>query len=153
MFSDASWRSCKGKEIVLSTQGNNDTWSPLPLFVLFSFFFKELVFFWCGLFLKSLLNLLHYCFCFMFCFVFFSPWGVWDLSCLTRDWTHIPCTGRRSLNHWTIREVPGRCFLLSTYLYKQMVLLSHTFGKNSSRKVTFPTKLTLEYIAWLSTYG
>ena len=30
------------------------------------FFFKD--FFSCGLFLKSLLNLLQFCFCFMFCF-------------------------------------------------------------------------------------
>ena len=33
-------------------------------------FFKDF-FFWCGLFLKSLLNLLQYCFCFMFWF--FGP--------------------------------------------------------------------------------
>ena len=32
--------------------------------------------------------------------------GMWDLSSLTRDQTHTPCIGRRSLNHWTIREVP-----------------------------------------------
>ena len=32
-----------------------------------SFFFLE-IFFLCGPFLKSLLNLLQYCFCFMFCF-------------------------------------------------------------------------------------
>ena len=33
--------------------------------------------------LKSLLNLLQFCFCFMFCF--FWPGGMWDLSSLTRD--------------------------------------------------------------------
>ena len=31
---------------------------------------------------------------------------LWDLSSSTRDQTHTPCIGRRSLNHWTAREVP-----------------------------------------------
>ena len=35
------------------------------------------------------------------------PQGMWDLSSLTRDWTHIPCTARWILNHWTAREVPS----------------------------------------------
>ena len=26
---------------------------------------------------------------------------MWDLSSQTRDWTHVFCTGRRMLNHWT----------------------------------------------------
>ena len=34
-------------------------------------FFKKI--FWCGPFLKSLLNLLQYCFCFFLCFGFFDP--------------------------------------------------------------------------------
>ena len=32
--------------------------------------------------------------------------GLWDLSSPTRDWTHILCTGRQSLNVWTPGEVP-----------------------------------------------
>ena len=31
---------------------------------------------------------------------------MWDLSSLTRDWTHTPCIGRGSLNCWITREVP-----------------------------------------------
>ena len=31
---------------------------------------------------------------------------LWDLSSPTRDRTHVPCIGRRILNHWTTREVP-----------------------------------------------
>ena len=27
------------------------------------------------------------------------------------NWTHVPCTGRRILNHWTTREGPGTLFL------------------------------------------
>ena len=36
----------------------------------------------------------------------FWPWGLWDLSFLTRDWTWTPCIGRWSLNHCTSREGP-----------------------------------------------
>ena len=36
----------------------------------------------------------------------FWPWGIWDLSSPTWDQTHTPCIGRRSLNHWTTREIP-----------------------------------------------
>ena len=36
----------------------------------------------------------------------FWPRGMWDLSSPTRDGTLTPCIGRRSLNHWTTREVP-----------------------------------------------
>ena len=35
------------------------------------------------------------------------PLGMWDFISLSRDWIHTPCTGRRSLNHLTAREVPG----------------------------------------------
>ena len=76
----------------------------------FHYHFKslELSIFLCGLFLKSLLNLLQHCFCFMFFFL-----AMWDLGSLTKDWTHIPCTGRWCLNHWTTREVPS----LLNYFY------------------------------------
>ena len=81
-------------------------WTSLPLWSLFSYRF----FFLCGPFLKSLLNLLQYCFCFMFWL--FWPQCIWDLSSPTRDQTHTPCTGRWSLNHWTIWEVPMQPFLI-----------------------------------------
>ena len=35
---------------------------------------------------------------------------MWDLSSLTRHRTHICCTARWILNHWTTREVPNRMF-------------------------------------------
>ena len=44
--------------------------------------------------------------------VFWLP-GIWDLHSLTRDGTHVPCIGRRSLSHWTTREVFWfLCFLI-----------------------------------------
>ena len=52
----------------------------------------------CGLLLNSLLNLIQYCFCFMFWF-----FGMWDTSSLMKRPTHTPCIGRQSLN---IMEVP-----------------------------------------------
>ena len=41
------------------------------------------------------------------CFFSFSPWGKWDLSSPTSNWTHTPCSGKQSLNHWAAREVPA----------------------------------------------
>ena len=32
--------------------------------------------------------------------------GMWNLGSPTRDWTHITCLWRKSLNHWTSGEVP-----------------------------------------------
>ena len=34
--------------------------------------------------------------------------GMWDLSSLTRDRTHVPCIARQILNLWTIKEVPKK---------------------------------------------
>ena len=67
--------------------------------------------FWCGPFLKSLLDLWQHCFWF-FCgvFFFFFFFGMCNLSSLTRDQTHTPCIGWQSLNSWTIREVLLGCF-------------------------------------------
>ena len=35
-----------------------------------------------------------------------SECGIWDLSFLIRDQTHIPWIGRQILSHWTTRQVP-----------------------------------------------
>ena len=85
-------------------------WSHCPLlFCRYQICLYLIFFFDVDHFFKSLLNLLPYCFCFMF--LVFWPRGMWDLSSLTRDQTRTPCIGRRSLNHWTAREVP----LLNSY--------------------------------------
>ena len=34
----------------------------------------------------------------------------------TRDRTHLPCTGKRILNHWTTREVPKETFKMVTII-------------------------------------
>ena len=58
----------------------------------------------CGPALKSLLNLLQYCFCGL-CFSFLITRYVRSYS-PTRYWTHTLCIGRQILNHWTERKVP-----------------------------------------------
>ena len=60
-------------------------------------------------FLKSLLNLLQYCFCFTFWFFWLR--GMWDPSSLARDQTRTRCFGRRGLNHRTARKVPEFTFM------------------------------------------
>ena len=62
-----------------------------------------------GPFLKSLLNLLQYCFCLLF--LVFWLWVMWDLGSLIRDQTRIPYIGRWNLNYWTAGEVPLPRFL------------------------------------------
>ena len=60
--------------------------------------------------IKSLSNLLQYCFCFMFWF--FGPKACGILATPTRSRTLTVCIERRSLDHWTAREVPrphSRC--------------------------------------------
>ena len=54
------------------------------------------------LLLKTLLSLLQHCFCFYV--LVFWPWGMLDLSFLTKDRTCTPCSGRQRPNHWTTRE-------------------------------------------------
>ena len=73
------------------------------------FFFQRSI--WYIPLLKSVLNLLQYCFCF-YALVFW-PLGMWNLSSLTRDQTCTPCIGRQSLNHWTATEVPQSPFRAS----------------------------------------
>ena len=48
----------------------------------------------------------------LFYVLFFGPWGPWDLSFLTRSWTHTTFIGRQVPNHWTAREVPVVQFLV-----------------------------------------
>ena len=43
----------------------------------------------------------------------FCPQGKGNLSSQIRDRIHTPCIRRRSLNHWTAREVRAKKFFLS----------------------------------------
>ena len=52
---------------------------------------------------------------------FFWPQDRWDLSFPCRDWTCTPCIGRRSLNQWTLREIPMQLHFHLTLWTKQAV--------------------------------
>ena len=67
-------------------------------------FLNKKNFLWCTPLLKSLLNLLHYCFYFMFWFFGHKACG--NLSSLIRDQTCTLCIESWNLRHWNAREVP-----------------------------------------------
>ena len=45
------------------------------------------------------------------CVLVFLSMRMWHISSQFQDQTHTPCTGRRSLNHWTTREVLNELLL------------------------------------------
>ena len=47
----------------------------------------------------------HFHSIYLFIYLLATPRGMWDLSSLTRDQTHLPSNGNK-LNHWTAKEVP-----------------------------------------------
>ena len=111
---------------------------------LFKKYFKDL--FWCGPFLKSLLNLLQYWFSFMFWF--FDPKACGILpSSPTRDQTHTLCIGRWSLNHWTVREVPNLLFKTQFIASRYRELVTWT-GKNLCLCLRKSTKTKM--ILWVA---
>ena len=69
-----------------------------------------------GLFVYWIFFFFKYCFCFMFWLFAYEACGI----SLTRDWTHTPCSGRQTLNHWTTREVPG---LMCSFLAFWMIVM------------------------------
>ena len=46
---------------------------------------------------------------------------LWALSSCARDWTHVPCIARQTLNHWTTREVPSTTFQMYHHPYLSLV--------------------------------
>ena len=95
-------------------------------------------------FLKSLLNLLRYCFWFMF-WVFLAM-KMWHISSQFKDQTHTPCTGRRSLNHWTLnhwttRDVLNKLFLKDSCPLPVCNISSLRMG-TTSYYLNFPTVLS-----------
>ena len=87
----------------------------------FNFFKVLFIYFWCGPFFKVFIEFVTILL--LFYVLVFWPWGMWDLSSPTRDWTHTPFTGKWSLNDWIAMEVPGLPFKWFTYLYPLPVFL------------------------------
>ena len=57
------------------------------------FVFKDFFFKWTS-FLKAFIEFVTILL--LFYALVFSPWGLWGLSSLTRDWNHDPCIGSQS---------------------------------------------------------
>ena len=91
------------------------------------------------LFLKSLLDLLEYCFWYMFWF--FWPPGLWHLSSPTREWSHSPCTGRRNLNPWNSGQVPIVFWTLPYTLFVHFYPPSLIFSVCFHSKMEYPDRL------------
>ena len=82
--------------------------------------------------------------------VFWSR-GMWDLSSPTRDWIGTPCIGRRSLNHWTTREVPPFQLLKVSQSgqHKFVVIRSKSDLCHSTATTLFSDKCVL-LLEWVS---
>ena len=72
----------------------------------------------------------------LFYVLIFWAWGMWNLSSLTRSWTHLvpptttphsppPCIGRWSLNHWSTKEVV--LFSQEAFLLDHQIIFSPDF--------------------------
>ena len=76
---------------------------------------------------------------FLFYVLGFSPWGMWDLSSPTRDWTATPFIGRQSLNHWTTREVPHILNQAHLSMHRNTHTLTFTHAHRHTLPSTLPT--------------
>ena len=54
--------------------------------------------------------------------------GMWDLSSLTRDQTHVLCIARVIPNHWTVREVPRQHIKKQRYYFTNKGLSSQGYA-------------------------
>ena len=59
---------------------------------------------------------------------------MWGLHSSIRDWTHVPCIGRKILNHWPTREGPQNCTLSgeSKKSERNHLFLARELGKGDS---------------------
>ena len=101
----------------------------------------------------------------LFYVLIFWPPGMWGLSSLTRNRTHIPCMGRRRLNPWTIRDIPPRrvinmafvsitswlcCDFLTSVSFDTLLCL---VGTDCSSKMNHPDLLCSSHVLSLGKAG
>ena len=67
---------------------------------------------------------------------------MWDLSSLPRNWACILCFVRWILNHWTTKEVSGKCFFCQSFLLKSV---AYWDLQNLKSHVSITTTLTLHF--------
>ena len=104
--------------------------------------------------LKSLLNLLQYCFCLMF-----LAFG-WEACAILSSWqgskreSRALCAGRQCLNHWTTREVPQIFFFLKKNLFSKQFHCKYSarciWLRNLIWDCLGSTPATPEFISFLS---
>ena len=112
-------------EKVKKKEREHKSWNP---FHFFSFFFLK-IFFWCGPFIKSSLNLLQYCFCFMLWFFFGreacgNPHPLhWKTKSQPLDHQGSPSTSFQSF-HWKWFQIRQHliCPLKNSYLRASITL-------------------------------
>ena len=107
----SSWTRARTRVLCIGRRILNHcaTWE-----VLFFFYFR--FFFDVDHFLKVFIEFGYNIASVFFMFWFLWPRGMWDLSFPTRDRTCTPCIGRRSLSHWTAREVPAHYYFKSLFI-------------------------------------
>ena len=71
----------------------------------------------------------------LFYVLVFWPWGMWDLSSPTRDWTLTSCIGKQSLNHWVTREISAFFFFLCYLWFLSICRLKAKDKSNQGRGV------------------
>ena len=85
--------------------GSHRVSAPSILIILLDFYFFDVDHF--KIFIEFVTLLL------LFYVLSFWPQGMWDLGSPVKVWTHITCTGRASLNHWTSRDIAS----IHSYFY------------------------------------
>ena len=79
--------------------------------------------------------------------------GMWDLSSPTRDRTCTPCIGRRSLNHWTAREVPLLALLKMNHVLNHILKCTafHLKKKTQVEQIIMMRMITLKIMRVITT--
>ena len=111
------WKQMEKTSSTLFT-GSHRVSAPSVLNVLLDFYFFDVDHFQIFIEFVTLLLLLYV--------LSFWPQGMWDLGSPVKVGTHITCTGRSSLNHWTARDIPSiHSFLFFTYIHSYFYCHHH----------------------------
>ena len=78
-----------------------------------------------------------------------SECGIWDLSFLIRDQTHIPWIGRQILSHWTTREAPTfPALIIKQQFGETMVILLRENTERESQTLMKPLLTDEDSCGW-----
>ena len=110
----------------------------------FPFFFR---FFWCGPFIKSLLNLLRHCFSFFYVLVFWLR-GMWEFSSMTRDGTATPLQLPALEAKVLTAGPPGKPHCVSSFIFSVSlnVFIIQSWDKLIRHKCLSAKRLSLQIL-------